>query len=210
MKYLKIIILFMGTLSSFCFAQEMSENEKMLAIQKVSIIDRPVVMVGMGLTRLLNDDYYIGAMYLDEKVEYDKTADFFSVKVARRMQFKFASKISISARSFKRKLVESLRINNSRKDINAQKAELAQFLKFFSGSYKKGDELSFDYHHTFGTRVILNGRIIGQVENSHDLYNLLVKIWVGERPPTSKFKSGILGNNDGDYAIELLRQYINL
>ncbi|WP_444998241.1 chalcone isomerase family protein [Aliikangiella sp. IMCC44359] len=210
MKYLKLFLLVLCVLNFSCFAQEQSENERMLAVQKISIIDRPAQMVGIGLTQLLNDDYYVGAFYLDENVQYDGTADFFFVEAARRMEFRFASSKSISARSFKRKLAENVRINNTRDAINAQKSQIARFMRFFKGTYKKGDVLSFDYHHTFGTRVILNGKTIGEVELSHGLYNLLVNIWVGERPPSSAFKLGIVGKNDIDYQIELQRKFISL
>ncbi len=48
---------------------EKTENEKLIAIQKVEIIDKPALMVGMAKTYRMSDDYYIGAMYLDQNVQ---------------------------------------------------------------------------------------------------------------------------------------------
>lgn len=191
-------------------AAEQTEEEKLLSVQRIDIIDKPALMIGMGLTQRMSDDYYIGALYLDENVPYDGTEDYLLIEVARRMEFRIASDSSISARSFSRKLAEGIRINNTRDAISAQKADIARMMRYFRGTYKKGDVLAIDYHKNFGTRFSLNGRTLGEVPNSNELYKLLIKVWIGERPPSSKFKQGIIGNNDADYAVDLLRKFVAL
>ena len=211
MKLIKwcLILLVFGGLP-FSEAEELTPDQQLLAVQKIEIIDKPALMIGMGLTQLMSDDYYIGALYLDEVVQYDGSDEFLFVEVARRMEFRIASNSSVSARSFARKIAEAIRINNDRDEVSKQKAEIGRLMKMFKGTYHKGDIIRFDYHSNFGTRVIHNGQILGEIPRSNELYKLLLKIWVGERPPSSKFKEGILGNNDGDYAISLLRKFIAL
>ena len=206
---LGLILVFLGNLLPLKAAEQTLE-QRLLALQKIEIIDKPALMIGMGLTQLMSDDYYIGAFYLDEVVQYDGSNEFLYVEVARRMEFRIASSSSVSARSFSRKLAEAIRINNDRDDVSRLKTEVGRLLKMFKGTYQKGDVLQFDYHTNFGTRVILNGQILGEIPRSNELYKLLINIWVGERPPSSKFKEGILGNNDGAYAISLLRKFIDL
>lgn len=203
---LLLVVLFAGIVA----AAEQTEEEKLLSVQKVEIIDKPALMIGMGLTQRMSDDYYIGALYLDENVPYDGTDEYLLIEVPRRMEFRIASDSSISARSFARKLAEGIRINNERDAISSQKSDVARMMRFFRGTYKKGDVLRFDYHKNFGTRFSLNGRTLGEIPNSNELYKLLIKVWIGERPPSSKFRQGIVGNNDGDYAIELLRKFVAL
>jgi hypothetical protein len=191
-------------------AAEQTENEKLIAVQKITIVDRPLIMAGMGLTQLISDDYYIGAFYIDSAATYAEPDDLVYIDATRRMEFRFASKRKISARSFARKIAEGIRLNNSKANIDAEKDKLKKLMGMFKGNYKKGDILSFDYHQSFGLKVLLNGRTIGTIERSRDLYRLLVKIWVGDRPPSSKFKVGITGKNDNAYAIELLKRFIAL
>jgi len=192
------------------FAAEQSEQDKLLAVQKIEIIDKPALMIGMGLTQRMSDDYYIGAFYLEEAVQYDGSDEFMFVEVARRMEFRIASSSNVSARSFARKLAEGIRINNERDAVKAQSTALGRLMRMFRGTYKKGDVLQFDYHKNFGTRVKLNGRTLGELPNSNELYKLLVKVWVGDRPPSSRFKAGIMGNNESDYAISLLKKFVAL
>lgn len=211
MKFLQSIslVVLLGLLSSVVSAEQ-TENEKLIAIQKVNILDRSAIMIGMGLTTRHRDDFYIGSFYLDEAVQYEGSDEFLFMEVPRRMEFKIASDSKISARAFGRKLAESIRINNDRQKIKAESKNLGRLMRMLRGTYKKGDTLRFDYHKTFGTRVYLNGRSQGEIPNSEPLYKLLVNMWVGERPPTQNFKKGILGENEGDYAVELLRKYVSL
>lgn len=196
--------------SGLLFAAEQTEEEKLLAVQRVDIIDKPALMIGMGLTQRMSDDYYIAALYLEENVQFDGSDVFLYEPVVRRMEFRIASTSSVSARSFARKLAEGIRINNNRDDISKQKAQLARLMKYFRGTYKRGDIIKFDYHNSFGTRISLNSRVLGEIPRSNDLYKLLVKVWVGERPPSSRFKEGIMGKNEPEYAVSLLKKFVAL
>jgi len=209
-KLFNIVFLVVSLLSTSVAIAEKSEEEKLLEVQKSQILDRPVLMVGMGLTQLMSDDYYIGAFYIDQAAQYSGGEDLVYIEAPRRMEFRFASNRKISGRGFGRKIAEGIRINNAKTNVDDENRNLQRFIKFFKGNYKKGDVIQFDYHDSFGTRVNLNGRRLGEINNSADLYRLLVRIWVGDRPPSSQFKKGITGNNEAEYAIELLRKFVSL
>lgn len=190
-------------------AEERTEQDRMIAVQKIQILDRSLIMVGMGLTQLMSDDYYIGALYLDDAAVFSEEEDLLLLDVPRSMQFLFASERSISGRGFGRMLGEAIRINNIPGDIDKEKDRLKAFLGLFKGNYQKGDKIRFDFHHTFGTRVYHNDKQIGEFENAKELYRLLLRMWIGNRPPSSIFKNGIIGKNDDDTAISLLRRYVS-
>lgn len=206
----KLLSIVFFIISFSAISAEQTEEEKLLAVQKIQILERPLLMVGMGLTQLMSDDYYIGAFYIDEAAQYLSGEDLIYIEAPRVMEFRFASERKISGRGFGRKIAEGIRINNASENVDAEKENLQRFIRFFKGSYKKGDIIRFDYHKRFGTRVTFNGRKLGDIRDSRDLYRLLVRIWVGDRPPSSKFKLGIIGRNEDQYAITLLKRFVSL
>lgn len=211
MRYIQHFFVFLVIVGSIQIqAEDSISHEKLVSIQKVELIDRPALMVGMGLTKQLNDDYYIGAFYLDEAVHYSGGKEFFEMDVPRRMVFKIASKRRVSAASFVRSLKEGIRINSDSKKIKSEGRKISQLLGFLRGSYRQGDVIAFDYHSNFGVRVRLNNRIVGQIKGSSSFYSLLVNVWVGNRPPSSKFKVGIMGGNTGEDAVDLLKRFVAL
>ncbi|MCW8876665.1 MAG: chalcone isomerase family protein [Kangiellaceae bacterium] len=190
---------------------EESEADKIIAAQNVKLGDRPLKMVGMGLTQLMNDDYYIGAFYVDDAAQYDSAEDLAYLKAPRRMEFRFASERKVSGRGFGRKLAEGIKINNEAEYIKAEGENLRRFIGMFRGTYKKGDIVTVDYYKADSrTRISLNGRQLGVIDRSSDLYRMLVNVWVGGRPPSSKFRDGIMGQNENEYAIQLLRRFVSL
>ncbi len=188
-----------------------TEQEKMLAVQKVTLAGNELGMIGMGLTQLMSDDYYIGAFYIDETANVISAEDLADYNADRRMVYRFASDRKISARGFSRKIAQSIRINSSAANVKEESVALKRLLSLFKGSYKKGDVICIDYlRGSNKVQVRLNNRLLGEVERARELYQLIVKTWVGERPPSSQFKNGISGNNEGTYAVSLLKRYVNL
>lgn len=211
MNFLRYFILVFCFSTGVAVAAEQTEQEKMLAAQKLRFDGSDLEMIGMGLTQLMNDDYYIGAFYIDVAAEFIEANDLAYIDAARRMEYRFASDRKISARGFSRKIAEGIKINNSAANVKAESENLRRLLGFFKGSYKKGDIVCLDYMRgTAKVQVRKNGRLLGEIEGARDLYQLVVKTWVGDRPPSSRFKSGISGGNEDAYAVSLLRRYVNL
>lgn len=210
-KIISYLVLVLTLGISQLHAAEETEESKLLAVQKIELNGRPMLMVGMGLTQLMNDDYYIGAFYIDEAAQFTDADDLAYIDAPRRMEFRFASNRTVSASGFARKVLEGIKINNANANIKEESEALGRFRKFFRGSFKKGDIVCFDYYSN-SARVVVkkNGRSIGEIDRAKDLYQLLVKVWVGERPPSSRFRDGISGKNENEYAIELLKRYVNL
>ena len=158
---------------------------------------------------MMEKDYYLGAFYADEAAQYNDAEDLVYLDAPRRMEFRFASD-KVSARGFARNLAQGIRINNSKANVDAEKDNLRRFISSFRGSYKKGDFVRFDYHSNSEMRLIYNGRLIATFDRARDLYRLFLRVWVGDRPPSSKFKKGIIGRHETENAIALQKQFVSL
>ncbi|TQV82960.1 chalcone isomerase family protein [Aliikangiella coralliicola] len=205
-----IVVLSFGIFSGV--EAEETVADKILAISKVELkgAERSLLLVGVGLTQMMEKDYYLGAFYVDEAAQYDDAEDLVYIDAPRRMEFRFASESKVSARGFGRNLAQGIRINNSKANIDAEKEKLQQFVRLFRGSYKKGDIVRFDYQNRSEISITYNGRVIGTFEQARDLYRLLLRMWVGERPPSQSFKQGIIGQHETKEAIKLQTQFVSL
>jgi chalcone isomerase-like protein len=174
------------------------------------ILDTTLIPTGYGLTKLLNEDYYLGRFSIDATAIYRSPEDLVFIDAARRMEFKFVTDRRISGRTFGRNLIAAIKINNEQSALDDNKDEIKRFIGFFRRSIKKGDVLRFDYHQKFGTRVYLNKRLLGEIPESREFYRFVLNTWLGERPPSSQFKLGILGQNGDEYAIKLQQRYQSL
>lgn len=171
------------------------------------ILDVKLIPTGFGLTKLLKEDYFLASLLIDKDAIFQGAEELVYIDAARRMEFKFVADRKISGRTFGRQMAESIKINNEKEALLDSISQVKQFIGMFRRSIKKGDVLRFDYHASFGTRVYLNKRRLGEIPYSSVFYRLLLNTWLGERPPSSEFKSGILGRNGDDYAVEMQKRY---
>lgn len=195
-------MLFVGTLANLK-AEEAAQGQP----GEVFILDRPLIPTGYGLTKLLNKDYYLGRFSIDKSAIYRSAEDLVFIDAARQMEFKFLTERKISGATFARNLLASMKINNESSALSDNIDKIKRFKRFFTRPINKGDVLRFDYHMDFGTRVYLNNRLLGEVSDSREFYRFVLNTWLGDRPPSSTFKTGILGRNGDDYAISLQQQY---
>ena len=177
------------------------------APKEVKILDRPLIPTGYGITKMLKEDFYLGRLSIDKAAIYRTPEDLVFIDAARRMEFMFVNDRKMSGRTFVRKFAEGIKINNTSDEVKDNMTKIKLFNSFFKRSIKKGDVLRFDYHKDFGTRVYLNKRLLGEIPYSLDLYRCLLNVWLGERPPSAKFKLGLLGQNGDEYAIKLQKRF---
>ncbi len=187
-----------------------SNGVKLLAQEPPKILDRPLIPTGYGVVKVWNKDYYLGRFSIDNAAIYRTPEDLLFIDAARRMELKFLSDKKISGRAFMQHLIQSMKINNDPDALRDNIANLKLFKGFFKRPFVKGDVLRFDYHKRFGTRVYLNKRFIGEISDSNEFYRFILNTWIGDRPPSEKFKRGILGQNGDDYAIELQKRFDEL
>ena len=194
-------------ISLFLFTSIVHAEQASNVPQVAKISDRVLIPTGYGLTQMLGEDYYLARFSIDRDAIFGSAEDLAFVDAARRMEFKFISARKISGRSFVRKIAEGMKINNEKSALKENMSSIKSFMSFFRRSIKQGDTLRFDYHESFGTRVYLNKRMLGEISYSRAFYRCLLNVWVGDRPPSSKFKKGIVGQNGDEYAINLQQRY---
>ncbi len=190
----------------FYSAVSAEEFSTYIPIVKAKIKERTLIPTGYGLTKFLNKDYYLARFSIDESAEYASADDLVYIDAARRMEFKFVSN-KLSGRTFWRRLSQGMKINNEREALKDNLVFVKRLQTFFKRTIKKGDTIRFDYHHDFGTRVYHNKRFLGEISDSREFYRFIVNIWFGNRPPSNRFKDGLLGRNGDEYAINMQRRF---
>ncbi len=206
MKILLFIVAFVSVISSESTVTA-AEND---SFKVVKIQDRPLIPTGLGLTRLHEKDVYLGRLSVDTAAIYRTPEDLVYMDAARRMEFKFVSEKKISGKTFARQLMLGIKINNEKEALRDNTGDIGRFRGFFTRTIIKGDIVRFDYHPKTGTRIYHNKRLLGEVTESREFYRFLLNMWLGDRPPSAKFKSGLLGQNGDEYQIELQRRYDSL
>ncbi|WP_144393414.1 chalcone isomerase family protein [Pleionea sediminis] len=189
--------------STFSFA---ASNEELYEVQKVNVAGNELFLNGMGAVKKHSTTYYIAALYVKNKSRID--TDIIFDEDAKRMTLTFALD-RVSGRSFGREMAGSLKINNVPDELQAYRGDLRTFIGMFKGIYSKGDILTFDFIPKTGVIVRHNGEILGQIRN-RGFDKILFKAWLGEKPYSASFKKGLIGANEDKYAIELLRQYVEV
>lgn len=99
--------------------------------------------------------------------------------------------------------MQSISINNSRDDLAGVANDLIGIIKAPKGSPEAGDVIEFAYMPGEGTSIIYNGNKLATRE-SKEIFELLLKTWIGPVPPSTDFKSQILGNATNPKATEML------
>lgn len=204
MKYFKIITIIIALIIVSIYPSAQAAVKQRTPLK---ILDRPLIPTGYGEAKFLYKDFYLGCFLIDSSAVYRTPEDLLFIDAARRMEFKFVTEKRMSGRAFAQQLLQSIKINNASDALRANIANLRLFKDFFKRSIKKGDILRFDYHKRFGTRVYLNKRLIGEISDSNEFYRFILNTWLGDRPPSAKFKRGILGQNGDEYAIELQKRF---
>ncbi len=72
-------------------------------------------------------------------------------------------------------------------------------VKMFDKKLERGDAGYIDYVPGVGSRVVINDEVKGILPGK-DLYDALLKIWIGEHPVSQRFKNEILGLTDQQHA----------
>jgi len=204
----KIMFVLVGIYMLFGIIASAAEAVSIPKVSKIKGIE--LIPTGYGLTKTHNKDYYLGRFSIDRSAIYRTPEDLIFIDATRRMEFKFVMDKNISGRTFARKMAEAMKINNEASALKDNMESIKLFKSFFKRVIKKGDVMRFDYHSDFGTRVYLNNRLLGEVSDSREFYRFVLSTWLGDRPPSAKFKFGILGQNGDEYAIKLQQQYESL
>ncbi len=162
-------------------------------IAKVTADGAPLVLNGAGLRKKVIFKVYVAALYLAEKKT--SAAEVLALKGSKRVQLTVLR--DLSAEQLTEALSEGLRNNNSPEDLTRLKPQIDALMAamLVIRQANAGNVIAFDYIPTLGTRISLNGEAKGQPIAGEDLYNAVLKIWIGDKPVEDSLKKAMLGGN---------------
>ncbi len=103
----------------------------------------------------------------------------------------------VSGRRIATAMYDALQLNISTDEAAKMDERLDKLVKMFDGKLVRGDAGYVDYVPGVGSRVVINDEVKG-ILSGKDLYDALLKIWIGEYPVSHRFKNEILGLNKDD------------
>ncbi|MRX27067.1 TonB family protein [Kangiella sp. HZ709] len=148
---------------------------------------------GIAIQSELRSDWFINALYLSEK-STDSQSILTDVS-PKRMEMKVLAD-TLSGRRLKRFWVERIRSNNQPSEVLALAKQVRDFANVMGQNLEANDVIAIDFVPGQATRVTINGSVNANL--SPDLFNMVLKSWVGDLPPSNEFKEAILGQTNFD------------
>lgn len=176
-------------------------SASLLHAENVSL--KGVSMNGIASFEKLRKEYYIGALYLEERSNFPDYVIAMSGKKVMDMH------ITIDAwttRNFNSLWTEAILINNDEATQNKLSSVIMSFGEMLKGDLKKGDRLIIAYTPGVGSQILLNGTVLLETAND-DLFNLMLNTWIGQRPFSSDFKRDLLNLGAETSTTELITRY---
>lgn len=153
-----------------------------------------LVLNGAGLRKRVLFKVYVAGLYVTEKRK--SPTDVFALAGPKRVAITLLR--NLPARKLVDGLMDGVRDNSSPEEQQAVMGRLeeltANLLALRQGS--KGDVITFDWLPDEGTRVVVNGEVMGDAIPGDDVYRALLRVWLGDRPTSSGLKKALLGQTD--------------
>jgi hypothetical protein len=134
-------------------------------------------------------DTYIGKLYVENPTT-DPDA-LIAADEYKRMVYKIVLK-RISGRRIAKAMYDALQLNVTREEALLMEDRLQLLVTMFDSSLRKGQESYVEWVPSKGSRIVLDGAVKGIIPGK-DLYDALMKIWIGENPVGGTFKRQVLG-----------------
>ena len=158
---------------------------------KLSASGPDLVLNGAGLRTRYKFKVYVAALYLPEKKP--SAAEVIALKGPKRVQLWLMR--DVEADQMSTALIEGLNANLSPAELEKSKAQIQQLNATLVAlrELKEGDVMTFDLLPGAGTRISVNGRLLGTPIVGDDFHVALLKIWLGDNPVQADLKKALLG-----------------
>jgi hypothetical protein len=154
---------------------------------QVTVDGKALELNGMGVRKKLVIKVYVAGLYLESRSQ-DPAAIVGSDSIKRVVMHFTTDKAT------KKRMDEAWREGfeaNSPDNYAGLADRVSTFMGFF-GDMKDGDQIVLTVTPGSGTKVELNGETKGTIAGD-DFGEALLRVWLGEHPPSDDLKTGLLG-----------------
>ena len=140
---------------------------------------------GLAAFKQLRKEYYLAGLYLEALSQ-----DIGSVSGKKRMEIRVTAD-KWSPRRFAKQWTQAILINNDQKSLDEFTDQILAFTNIPKHDLIAGDRIVINMDPNRGTIVYLNKQRMLKTSNNA-FFDLLLNTWIGQRPPSSGFKSDII------------------
>ena len=154
---------------------------------QVTVAGKTLALNGMGVRKKLVVKVYVGGLYLEQPTA--DPAAILGSGSTKRVVMHFLTGMATKSKMDEAWL-EGFKMN-SPDSYPALADRVTTFIGFF-GDMKDGDEIVLTVSPGAGTAVALNGEEKGTITGD-DFGDALLRVWLGDHPPSEDLKAGLLG-----------------
>jgi TonB family protein len=158
-------------------------------------------MNGLAIHEDLNHVLFMGALYSPQTAP--DIQQLLDNNQERQMELRVIAP-RLSPRRFNKLWIEGSAVNNPRETLVEQARNMARFTRLFKGPLRSGDQVKITGLTTGSTQIELNGITLGHIDHP-EFFNLLLRVWIGSVPLSSKFREQLLTDDVIDTG--LLQQF---
>jgi Chalcone isomerase-like len=154
---------------------------------QVTVGGKTLVLNGMGLRKKMVIKVYVAGLYLEERSA--DPAAIVGSSSTKRVVMHFLTGMATKSK-MDAAWSEGFQANSP--DVYPALADRVTTFMGFFGDMKDGDEIVLTVVPGAGTTVALNGQEKGTIAGD-DFGTGLLKVWLGDHPPSVDLKAGLLG-----------------
>jgi hypothetical protein len=158
---------------------------------KIQLGNTELLLNGAGVRYKGIFQVYVAALYVPSRKS--TTTDVLAAQGARRVTLVMLR--DVSSNELGRAFMSGIHENTPKVEAGRLMGQLVKFGEMFGSvaALKKGDTLTVDWIPTVGTVAQLNGRALAEPVQDIAFYNVVLRIWLGDRPADVRLKRAMLG-----------------
>ena len=149
-----------------------------------------LILQGISSYWSYNSELYIASLWLESTVTNAKPADILDAQGLKRMEFKVSSD-KWRSRNFANTWTRSISINNEASFKNTYSNQISRFSRLAKKPLIYGDKVTIDLFPNSRVEFKVNDVLLYTTYKT-DVFNGILKAWIGNKPPSSSFKQEIL------------------
>ena len=158
-----------------------------------------LILNGSTIYTDLGRDQFVAALYTE--IRHSNPQAIETMESDKRMEVRILN--DYSKRRWVNLWMQSISINNNREAFSAAAEELIALMQAPKSAPRKGDLLEYIFSPQEGTSMRFNGtELISSL--SEDVFELMLRTWIGAIPPSTNFKEELLGNQRNIRSRDLL------